>query len=41
MARRKHISESRYGTHGLVAPGLEPDFPVATFGAFAEADHSL
>ena len=32
------VSESRYGTYSQVVLGLEPDFPVATFGAFAETE---
>ncbi len=35
------VSESRYGTYSQVILGLEPDFPVATFGEFAEADYPL
>ncbi len=30
------VSESRYGTYSQVILGLEPDFPLATFGKFAE-----
>jgi alkylation response protein AidB-like acyl-CoA dehydrogenase len=30
------VSDSRYGTYGQIALGLEPDFPVALFGADAE-----
>jgi alkylation response protein AidB-like acyl-CoA dehydrogenase len=30
------VSESRYGTYGQIALGLEPDFPVALFGPGAE-----
>lgn len=30
------VSESRYGTYGQIALGLEPDFPVALFGPSAE-----
>jgi alkylation response protein AidB-like acyl-CoA dehydrogenase len=30
------VSESRYGTYGQIAFGLEPDFPVALFGPNAE-----
>jgi hypothetical protein len=26
------VSETRYGTYGQIALGLEPDFPVALFG---------
>ncbi len=32
------VSESRYGTYGQIALGLEPDFPVAVFGPAAEKD---
>ena len=32
------VSESRYGTYSQVALGLEPDFPLATFGPSAEVD---
>jgi alkylation response protein AidB-like acyl-CoA dehydrogenase len=32
------VSETRYGTYGQIALGLEPDFPVALFGPAAEAD---
>jgi alkylation response protein AidB-like acyl-CoA dehydrogenase len=32
------VSESRYGTYSQVVLGLEPDFPLATFGKFAEAE---
>jgi alkylation response protein AidB-like acyl-CoA dehydrogenase len=31
------VSESRYQTYGQVSLGLEPDFPLATFGPVAEA----
>ncbi len=31
------VSETRYGTYGQIALGLEPDFPVALFGPSAEA----
>jgi alkylation response protein AidB-like acyl-CoA dehydrogenase len=30
------VSETRYGTYGQIALGLEPDFPVALFGPAAE-----
>jgi alkylation response protein AidB-like acyl-CoA dehydrogenase len=30
------VSESRYGTYGQIALGLEPDFPVALFGPACE-----
>jgi len=30
------VSETRYGTYGQIALGLEPDFPVALFGPSAE-----
>jgi alkylation response protein AidB-like acyl-CoA dehydrogenase len=32
------VSESRYGTYSQVILGLEPDFPLATFGAIAESE---
>ncbi len=32
------VSESRYGTYGQIALGLEPDFPVALFGPIAEGE---
>ncbi len=32
------VSESRYGTYSQVVLGLEPDFPLATFGKFAETE---
>lgn len=32
------VSETRYGTYGQIALGLEPDFPVALFGPAAEAE---
>ena len=32
------VSESRYGTYSQVVLGLEPDFPLATFGKIAEGD---
>jgi alkylation response protein AidB-like acyl-CoA dehydrogenase len=32
------VSESRYGTYGQIALGLEPDFPVALFGPVAECE---
>ncbi len=32
------VSESRYGTYSQMVLGLKPDFPVATFGAFAETE---
>jgi indole-3-acetate monooxygenase len=35
------VSESRYGTYGQIALGLEPDFPVALFGPTAERDTRL
>ena len=35
------VSENRYGTYSQVVLGLEPDFPVATFGKFAETDDPL
>lgn len=31
------VSESRYGTYSQMALGLEPDFPLATFGPIAES----
>jgi alkylation response protein AidB-like acyl-CoA dehydrogenase len=31
------VSETRYGTYGQIALGLEPDFPVALFGPSAAA----
>jgi alkylation response protein AidB-like acyl-CoA dehydrogenase len=30
------VSESRYGTYGQIALGLEPDFPVALFGPVSD-----
>lgn len=35
------VSENRYGTYSQVVLGLEPDFPVATFGKCAETDDPL
>jgi len=32
------VSETRYGTYGQIALGLEPDFPVALFGPTAEGE---
>jgi alkylation response protein AidB-like acyl-CoA dehydrogenase len=32
------VSETRYGTYGQIALGLEPDFPVALFGPSAEGE---
>jgi indole-3-acetate monooxygenase len=32
------VSETRYGTYGQIALGLEPDFPVALFGPTAETE---
>jgi alkylation response protein AidB-like acyl-CoA dehydrogenase len=32
------VSESRYGTYGQIALGLEPDFPVALFGPAAQRE---
>jgi indole-3-acetate monooxygenase len=32
------VSETRYGTYGQIALGLEPDFPVALFGPVAESE---
>jgi hypothetical protein len=32
------VSESRYGTYSQVMLGLEPDFPLATFGASADGE---
>lgn len=32
------VSESRYGTYGQIALGLEPDFPIALFGPIAEEE---
>ena len=32
------VSESRYGTYGQIALGLEPDFPVALFGPRAAGE---
>lgn len=32
------VSEARYGTYGQIALGLEPDFPIALFGPFAEEE---
>jgi alkylation response protein AidB-like acyl-CoA dehydrogenase len=31
------VSETRYGTYGQIALGLDPDFPVALFGPTADA----
>lgn len=33
------VSESRYGTYGQIALGLEPDFPVVLFGPLAQGEH--
>jgi alkylation response protein AidB-like acyl-CoA dehydrogenase len=35
------VSETRYGTYGQIALGLEPDFPVALFGPTAEEKSSV
>lgn len=32
------VSETRYGTYGQIALGLEPDFPVALYGPTAEGE---
>jgi alkylation response protein AidB-like acyl-CoA dehydrogenase len=32
------VSETRYGTYGQIALGLEPDFPVALFGPVPESE---
>lgn len=32
------VSESRYGTYGQIALGLEPDFPLALFGPTADGE---
>ena len=32
------VSESRYGTYSQVILGLDPDFPLATFGAAADGE---
>jgi alkylation response protein AidB-like acyl-CoA dehydrogenase len=32
------VSETRYGTYGQIALGLEPDFPVALFGPAVEGE---
>ncbi len=32
------VSESRYGTYGQIALGLEPDFPIALFGPISEEE---
>jgi alkylation response protein AidB-like acyl-CoA dehydrogenase len=32
------VSETRYGTYGQIALGLEPDFPVALFGPTAKGE---
>ena len=32
------VSETRYGTYGQIALGLEPDFPIALFGPTAEGE---
>jgi indole-3-acetate monooxygenase len=32
------VSETRYGTYGQIALGLEPDFPVALFGPTVEGE---
>lgn len=32
------VSESRYGTYGQIARGLEPDFPLALFGPTADGE---
>ncbi|MCZ6874289.1 MAG: acyl-CoA dehydrogenase family protein [bacterium] len=32
------VSESRYGTYSQVVLGLEPDFPLATFGPVADGE---
>ena len=32
------VSETRYGTYGQIALGLEPDFPVALFGPTSEGE---
>lgn len=32
------VSETRYGTYGQIALGLEPDFPVALFGPSADGE---
>lgn len=32
------VSETRYGTYGQIALGLDPDFPVSLFGPTAEGE---
>jgi indole-3-acetate monooxygenase len=32
------VSETRYGTYGMIALGLEPDFPVALWGPAADGE---